>query len=574
MVSALIWDKWKASSVFVATSFLLIVAGPLSVENYLTGFSNSSILSIFLLIIIAYSVNQYFQLTRIFDRIIGKTNSTPSFIFKMSALVASLSSFMNNTPVVTVMMPYVYNWGKKHGVNPSKLLLPLSYAAILGGVITVIGTSTNLVLNGLITDNDLAPLSFLDFLFPGLLVAFGGLLFMYLLGTSLLKGHQDQIEIFQENQREYLVETLVLDNSPIINKTIEEAGLRNLEGVYLTEIFRESQNLGPVSPNEKIFAGDILLFAGETELIFKLIDGKLGLELTTNKQFDLSIENGIEEAIIAQNSKLDRRRAKEIRFREKYDAAIVGIHRNGERLKGKLGSVRLKSGDLVLLSTGNNFRSLNNLNGDLIIVNKIESPKVLSRTKKLIFLLGLALFTSLAAFNSIPLFYALMMICASQFALGMLDLEKVKKNLSLDLLLILISSLAIGNVLVESGAANLLINTVFQEAGQWSNFAVISLLFISTFILTSFVNNIAAIAIVFPFTVSLIELTGIPSNIIFLTAAFGASCCFATPFAYQTNLMVMELGNYKFKDFLILGLPLSLLYFCIFMFYIHFNFGF
>ncbi len=569
MVVVLVTDRFKASLVFVGTVLIFMIGGVLEVSDFTRGFSNLSILTIFLLIIITAALNEHFNLATLFDRFLGKAGNGTSFLFRMSTMVSGISAFMNNTPVVAMMMPYVYQWGKENKVSPSKLLIPLSYSAIVGGMITLIGTSTNLVLNGLLASEGQALLTFTDFLVPGLLVTFGSIVFISLVSPLILKGRKDFLDVLKENTREYLVETEVLETSDMIGFTVEQAGLRNLDGVFLAELVRGAQHFTPVSPTQVIKAGDILMFAGETTLIFKLLKRDNGLELSKKSQFKMD-SNGhhIAEAIVAQNSPLDRRTVKEVGFREKYDAAIIGIHRKGEKVSGKIGHIALRTGDLLLLMSGPGFKERNHQQQDLIVVNTLEENKELTISQKRTFWAGALLSLGLIIGGVLSLFEGLLAILFVQFIAGMLNLDTLKKHLSLDLFLILTGALAIGQALIHSGAAKYLMDTSFQGAANWSPFTLVVVVFFMTFILTSVISNVAAISIIFPIILGLTATASVPATALFLTAAFAASCCFVTPFAYQTNLMVMEAGNYRFSDYLRLGLPLSLLYASIFLGYI------
>lgn len=559
-------DRFKMSLLFISAVILLIVGRVLSIDEFLQGFSNNAIITIFLLIIITSAINQHFNLFRLLDRFFKKIKTARSFILKMGGLVALLSSLINNTTVVATMMPYVYSWGNRNNISPSKLLIPLSYMAIVGGMITLIGTSTNLLLNGLLIANGQEALVFSDFFFPGILVSLAVIFFLFLFGPALLKNKANPIKGFKENTREYLVEIKVLSESPIIDLTVEQAGLRNLEGVFLTEILRDSKRIVAVGPKEIIEKGDILLFAGETSKILELLEEGSGLELSQLEDTDVNTD--IVEAVIAQNSALDRKTLKEAGFREKYNAAVVGVHRKGVKLRGKIGSIPLHTGDLVLISGGTEFKEKNNRLQDLIVISTVFSGQQISSKKRKIFLGSLLAILTVILCGFVNLLEGLLILMFVQTQLGMLDYEKIKKNVSLELLIVLTSSLAIGSALINSGSSEFLTQIIFDKVSLGSPVLLFITLFAITFTLTSFITNVAALSIVFPIVLSLTEISDIPVEPLFLTIAFAASCSFLTPFAYQTNLMVAEAGNYKLKDFFKIGLPLSFVYAGVFLGYI------
>lgn len=573
MVVALVADKLKSSLVFLLACSALIITGVISVETYFKGLSNISILTIFLLIIITSGINDNYNIAGAFARLFKGVTKPQNFILRMGAGVATFSAFMNNTPVVAVMMPHVYDWGKKHNISPSKLLMPLSFAAILGGVITLIGTSTNLVLNGLLEKYGLEPLGFFDFLIPGLFITTVCLLAMVLLAPLLLKSNEALGNFVENHKREYLVETAVSNNSSLIGKTVEAAGLRSLEDVFLTEIIRKDQPLPAVAPTEVLQANDVLLFAGDNSAIVKFVGQKEGLELSKTNQFNLIDNTEVVEAIVAQNSSLDRRNVKELGFRERYDAAIIGIHRRGEKLRGKIGAIDLHTGDLLLLVAGAEFKERNARNEDMIVLKTQSIKDSLPTAKKRWFFAGTTTILAFSIFGVVSLFEALLGVALLQVFLGLLSLDSFKRSVSIDLLVVLVSALALGEALVVSGAANYITDNLFANANSWSPMLMLVGIFSVTFLLTSFVTNVAAISIIFPVVYSLsVTTTVLAPQALFLTAAYGASCCFITPYAYQTNLMVMELGNYKFLDYFKLGFFVSLFYALCYFIYAYFAF--
>ena len=573
MIVVLVTDKVKTSWVFLCAIAVLIIGGSIEVGDFLEGIANPSIITIFTLIIITAGINDHINLAGFFEKLFGKAGNQQSFIVRMGVSVSAVSAFMNNTPVVAMMMPYVYQWGRKHKINPSRLLIPLSFSAILGGVITLIGTSTNLVLNGLLEENNRPLLDFGDFLIPGLLVTAGCLVFMFLFAPWLLRDNKEILKSLEEKAREYLVESRVLRGSELIGKTVEKAGLRHLESVFLTEIVRLNKRLSPVRPTEILEDGDVLLFAGEMANTLQVINHVKGLELQDRSKFEIKNDAVIIEAIVTQNSTLDHRTVKEISFREKYDAAIIGIHRLGEKISGKIGSMELRTGDLLLITAGAEFKDRSSRTNDLLIVNTITRSESLPNWRLWSFLaVALGSVVCITA-GLMSLLSGLLVILFAQLMLKMTDMENIKKNVSLDLLIILIAALALGKALIGTGAAEYLNELFFANAASWSPFVTLCVVFTATFVLTSLITNVAAITIIFPVIYSLAASSALPEEALYLTAAYAASCCFATPFAYQTNLMVMEAGNYSFNDFIRIGIPVSLVYALIFLTFAAFKYS-
>lgn len=481
-------------------------------------------------------------------------------MLRLGISVASLSSIMNNTPIVAMMVPYVYQWGKKNKVSPSKLLIPLSYATILGGMITVLGTSTNLVLAGFILEENMEPLGFLDFLVPGIMVSVAGVSFIVLFFNKLLPNNRDLVGEATENFKEYLVETRVEKGAGIIRKSVQSAGLRNLDGIFLVEIIRGQETISPVDPEEKIEEGDRLFFAGEPNKVVELVRNNSGLSIPAHSGLKVGNGMNIVESVIPANSSLVGQTLKSIEFREKFDAAVIAIHRNGEKLRGKIGEIILDKGDLLLLSAGKTFLTTNKAGKDLYLVSelkKIQETPLLR--KRLFWLISLTVILG-SFFGLYPLFTTLLLLLGNAILFKFTNFDHIKKNVSLDLLIILGSAMALSNALIDSGAAHWLNGHLSFFSASFGPVGFIILIYTLTVVLTQFITNAAAIAIVFPIGLAMALEVGMNPHAAFLAMAFGASCSFMTPVAYQTNLMVYGPGNYRFSDFVRFGLPLSLIY--------------
>ncbi|MFT6851179.1 MAG: di/tricarboxylate transporter [Sphingobacteriales bacterium] len=568
MVVFLFQEKFKPSLVFLGGIMIFILTGVISVEEFLSGFSNKAILTIILLLLLIAGVKNQINFSRFSSSILGKGSTENSFRWKMTILVASLSSVMNNTPIVASLIPFVNRWAKSKKTFPSKFLIPLSYSAILGGMITLIGTSTNLVLNGLLIESGEAPLGFLDFLIPGILVTVFGLLFINTIGTKLIPENHNPLDDFKENSTEYLLETKINSNSQLIGKSILDAGLRNLKDVFLVELIREGNLIRPVGPQDLLNENDILVFTGDIESLVELIKNKPGIELNNFDNHSNEILKHITEAVVPVNSYLEGKIIKESNFREKFDAGILSVHRKGERLESRLGEIQIKAGDLLLLNSGTNFIKRAKRNKDLIVISQTEKAEKKSGKLFTPFILGFITLLILCTLNQISLFSALFIAVGFQVFLGLLKFEEIKNELDLDLILILVCALSLGVALVNSQAGALLASHITQILLPFGTWGLLAGFFICTVILTNFVSNIAAVSIIFPVVLALKPVVGDDISLFYLTIAFGASCAFITPFGYQTNLMVLGPGNYKVQDFARIGLPLTVIYGLVFFGYL------
>jgi di/tricarboxylate transporter len=554
-----LYREWfnPALSFFIAV-IALLVTQVISPAELLRGLSNQQIIVIFLLILVTAGIRSLVG-PNLFGKLFNPALKPKAFLARMMVTVSSLSALLNNTPIVAFMIPFVKEWSDRSGHPVSKFLIPLSFATILGGMITVIGTSTNLVLLGLMSEYNLPLLHYTDFLYLGLLAAVVGLVYLFFIGYTLLPANQAKIDSMLQNLKAYIVETEIFEGSTLIGKTVKEAGLRNLQDLFLVEIIRDTKVISPVSPDEKVCAGDALFFSGHTQSIFNLINEDNGMRLPRQEKLEREQQFNFVEAVIPAGSELIGVRIKDSDFRRKYNASIVAIHRDGKRVSGKVGEMQISGGDFMLLLSGVNHNPVRH-EKDLFFVSvprKIESAKTSWKTW-----LGIGSITLLilGITGLLPLFTACLIILTIYVFSGVLSVSMVRLNLDLNLLMVLVCSLAIGVALEKSGTAALIASGLITVGESVGTVAVLSALFIVTILLTSLVTNPAAVSIMFPVAMALadqLQMSGIP---FFVAIAFAASGDFMTPIGYQTNLMVYGPGGYTFKDFVKVGTPLTLLY--------------
>ena len=548
-----------------AVSFLLAITsllalGILSPDEALEGFSNEQVATIALLLVVSSVLKKLDVVDVIFRKIISYKISYRNFLLRLMVAVSFVSAFLNNTPLVATLMPYVYEWGRKKGIPPSKLMIPLSYAAIMGGTATLIGTSTNLLVNGLAVESGLKPFGVFDFSYVGVPAVIAGTLYMVFLGSKLLPERVDVITRFFEKKKEYVVETFVPDGSPIVGKTVVGAGLRNLDGLFLVEIIRKKSRIAPVSPSDVIKEGDILIFAGETEKVVELINRSSAFRLPKICSIDVDGKVEVVEALIPPNSSLVGKRVKDTDFRGNFDAAILAIHRNGEKLRGKIGEIVLKPGDLLLILAGKDFWKRVGNSNDLYVITKVKDLYPIKDWKVIFVLVGFLFAVILSALGKVSLFYSMLILISTFFITKVTSYPDVKRTLDLDLIVISSLSLALGTAMMKTNLAEYLAYLILSFAEPLGKVAVLFSVYLISNILTEFITNLAAASIVFPIALSVARSLSVTPEPFILAVAFGASASFLTPIGYQTNLMVYGLGNYRFSDFLKVGLPLSIIY--------------
>jgi di/tricarboxylate transporter len=562
LIIVLYKDLIRPVIAFFIVALVLLVTEVIATKDLMAGFANEQILVVLILIMLSDVIQRTAVVDLVFHTIFKPTIAYRSFLTLLGFIVAPISAFVNNTPLVAILMPYVYDWSKKKGISPSKVLIPLSYITILGGTITLVGTSTNLVVNGFVVDAGYPSLGMFDFTMIGIPIAIIGILYIAFLGPYLLPDRKDALSTFKEKSREYVTETILNANSSLIGKSVEEAGLRKLQGLFLVEIIRGEERIAPVSPKQNLEANDKLIFAGETATIIDLIKTNNGIELPNSTKFSKSESMEVVEIVISANSDLIGKIVRDTNFRGKYDAAIIAINRNGERITGKLGEVELQTGDLLLLLTGDKFEYRATDEQDFYIISIIDKIHQMKPYKTYTVLAGTVLTFVSAAIGWTSLFEGLLLLMTLIAAMQIVRFNDIKRSFDVDMYLILVLALSLGKAIVNSGLdkeiSNSLLNVV-EPIG--SNIAALALIYLITNILAMLVTNKAAVAIMFPVALSAAKTLGLDPTPFFLAIAFAGCAEFMTPYGYQTNLMVYGPGGYKFKDYIKFGWGLSLLFF-------------
>ncbi|QDU67855.1 SLC13 family permease [Engelhardtia mirabilis] len=534
--------------------------GLLEPSEALAGFANPGVVTIGLLFMVVAGLRESGAIDWIAERVLGRPASLRAALIRMIVPVSTVSAFLNNTPVVAMLIPALGDWSKRLNLRPSKLMIPLSYAAILGGLCSLIGTSTNLVVSGLVlADTEMTPLGMFDVTSVGLPCAVIGGLYLVLFGPRLLPDRGSAASALAD-PREYTLEMIVPESSALVGKSIEEAGLRNLPGCFLVEIERGDQIIAPVLPDQGLMANDRLLFAGIVESI-KELQNQRGLALATNQVFKLDsprYRRRLYEAVVSQTCPLAGRTIREGKFRSVYGAAIIAVARNGERIRKKIGDIILRPGDTLLIEAGQDFGERQRNSRDFYLVSAIEdsTPRRHSLAPValgiLVGMVGLATFTS-----------AGMLVAAAVAALAMVvtrccSWSEARRGIDWSTLLVIGSALGLGRAMDRTGGADAIANTVMGLAGS-SPWLTLAAVYLVTAILTETITNSAAVAIAFPIAHAAADELGVSFMPFVIAIMIAGSASFATPLGYQTNLMVYGPGGYRFGDFFKIGIPLTVI---------------
>jgi len=547
------------------------LAGILSLEEMFVGFTNTGMLTIAALYVVAAGVKETGALDFVARKLLRGIRSERALRVRMGMVVPVLSAFLNNTPVVAMLIPMLNRWSAKHRVSPSKLLIPVSFMSILGGMTTLIGTSTNLVVHGMMADTvaarpDLAqslrPMGLFEIGAVGIPCAVIGVLYLIVFSSRMLPERTDMLEEIGASPREYMVEMKVADDCQFVGMHVEEAGLRHLHGLYLHEIVREGEIIAPVQPDHLIHAGDVLTFSGVVSTIVDLerLPGLISVvDPGYEQQLSLQREHMLTEAVVSPTAPIIGRSIVESNFRALYNAAVVAVHRGGARLAGRVGDIVLRSGDTLLLQTGPHFVDAHRNNRDFFLVSGVEDSQPPRHDRAVLSLVLLGLMIVLLMTQIIPTVLSAFLIAGAMIVGRCISVPSARRALELQTLFAIAGAIALGLALLNSGAVHFIAHSAVATVGQWGPYAVLAAIAVLTMLFTEVVTNTAAAALMFPLGVAMALDLGVDPRPFVMVVALIASASFLTPIGYQTNLMVYGPGGYRFTDFTRVGLPLSLL---------------
>lgn len=543
--------KYQQSTVLIFSLTMLIcyLFGWFSNKELISNASNSGLVTLIFLMLIAKALEKTNILQKLKKILFRKTERNT--LLRVIIVSAIASSILNNTAVVAVLISAIKSTKQYF---PSRLLLPMSFATIMGGTLTLVGTSTNLVVNSMYIDIGNKNLGFFDFTPVSIVVTLLGCTTLYF--TSLLL---PKIKDINKNKFGCFIEAELKDNSSLTNKTIESAGLRHLDNLFLVEILRANgERVCPVEPNTHLRKKDKLIFIGDIEKITIL--SKFSGITTYAKTEGLNTKE-LTEVIIKETSPLKGETIKKVGFRALFDAAVIGIKRNGSNLKNKLGDIVLQAGDIIILATGRDFYLRQNLDKNFYIIsNDIITDNVLLGWREKITILGFLAMLGYSVIMGTSLFDSSFILMAILLITKCLSIEEVRRSFPVNIWIIVTSSLCIANSMENTGLVQIIATfseNYLQHLGPYFIFIGV---FIITILMTEFITNNAAAALMFPIAYSLAIGANIDTFPVILGVAFAASASFITPYGYQTNLMVFNASSYRWRDFILTGLPVLVVY--------------
>jgi di/tricarboxylate transporter len=534
-------------------------------SDALAGFANEGAITVGVLFVIAAAIRETGGMAWVAQRILGRPRSTTSAQLRLTVPAAVMSSFMNNTPLVAMLLPVVSDWGKKFSISPSKLMMPLSFAAILGGLCTLIGTSTNLVVHGLLISHQQAHgqpatgLGMFDITWVGVPCAIVGIAYIVLANRWLLPDRRPAVSL-ETDPREYSVEMLVEAGSPLVGQTIEGAGLRQLVGMYLMEIEREGEVIPMVGPEQKLEAGDRLVFVGIVDSVIE-IQKLRGLRPATNQVFKLNTPRAnrmLFEAVVSDSCRLVGQTIRDGRFRSVYNAVVIAVARNGERVREKIGDIEIRPGDTLLLEASPGFADTHRNSRDFYLVSRLEDSTPPKHERAWISLVILAGMVVAAGTGVLSMLNAALIAGGLMLATRCINGPTARRSVDWQVLLVIGAALGIGRAMEFTGAAAYIADHFITLAGT-NPLLALAIVYGLTMAFTEVMSNNASAALMFPIAMATAETLHVSPMPFLMAIMIAASCGFATPIGYQTNLMVYGPGGYRFSDFVRFGGILNLL---------------
>lgn len=569
VTAALALELLTPDALLLASLAALVLAGIIDLETAFAGFSNLTLVAIGSLYVVAAALRRVGALDRASHLLFGRRNRGSTLtLLRMTPIVATASAFLNNTPVVAMGIPVTRGWARRNRAKVSRLLMPLSFASIVGGLCTVIGTSTNLVADGLLRDRGLAGIGFFELATIGLPCAVVGLAYLVFLAPVLLPDRED-VRRAEEEERSRLLEIDVPPGSPLIGRSVADLDLTGLPGLNLERIERGERTLGPVGEEERVATGDRLLYAGTGQPGDTAVVGGEETTLKAPDERPASVGSPeLHQAVVPAGSRLVGTTVSDAAFPERYHAAVTGVRRDGRRVDRSLANIHLRPGDTLMLDTGARFREAFMDSHDIVVVTEeggegAEEEAVLAEEalwKTWVATGILVAVVGLAATGTVHIALAALLGALVMVALGFIGPGEAREAVDWSVLLMIGAAIGLAAAMDSSGAARLIASSIVDAAGGFGDVGLLAGLVVATMVTTGLITNNAAIALLLPVALSVAESQpSLEARGLILAVTVSASLALWTPLGYQTNLMVYGPGNYRFTDFVRFGLPLQVL---------------
>lgn len=575
MLLGLLFEVMRADFLIFLTLVVFLLSGIISNTEALSGFANEGMLTILLLFIVAGAIQKHGIIELVVYRLLGKGKNIKASMLKVLLPLGLSSGFLNNTPIVVALTPILKNWAIDNNYSPSKFLMPLSYMTILGGTITMIGTSTNLVVHGLLLSAGLEGFSFFTLSVVGIPITIVGLIFLLTIGYRLLPEHLGAKQQISQETKEFLAEAVIEDEFELAGNTVTELGKEVFDGIYIIEILRNNKRVFPINGMTVVEEGDHIIFSGSLNTIAKIqkekgVSVKTGTELTLE---DLkNDDNVLVETVVSHNSSLLNRTIKQVNFKNRYNAGVIAIHRNNQRIKSRVGDIVLKTGDTLLLIADQTFIDRNKHSSDFYVITPVQPPEKLKQdmTKGWIGLVALLLMILVVTMGWLSMLEAMLVLVVLLVGFRFINPTEITSFIQFDVILLIASAFGVGAAMTESGLAQYVASGLTYLSTPFGVLGVIFIIYFVTNTFTEVITNSAASVLMFPIALEMANAINVDYMGLVVTIAIAASASFMTPIGYQTNLIVYGPGGYKFSDYLKVGTPLSLIVMVVACFIIYF----
>ena len=553
-------ERVSALSAMGAAVLALLFTRVITEDQAVGGLANSAPVTIAALYVLAGAASATGALGSLTDRLVGGGRSRRAEIGSLAGSTAAMSAFVPNTPLVAMLAPRVVTWCRRTGRSPSAFLMPLSYAAVFGGVVTLMGTSTNLVVSDLLAANGDKRLGLFEITPTGLAVAVVGVLAMVVLVPLLLRDRVPVDESLLETARRFTVAMRVAPDGPLPGATVAEVGLRNLQGVFLVAVERGGE-IEQATPDLRLRADDTLYFTGDVSRVIDLqaVQGLVSAEHPHLIGAVDGLDASLFEAVVSERSELAGATLRDVGFRARFGAAVLAIHRASEQVPGKLGSITLRPGDVLLVLAHRDFSTTWRSGNDFSVIAALDEPPPPRPARAWLVSIAFLAMILLTATEVLSLLESSIAAATSVIVLRVISPREARRAVNLNVVLMMALSVPLGSAVAASGLAGAIARLLGDVGDPFGNIGRLGAVLIATMILTEPLSNNGAAAVMFPIAVATALDAALDPRAFVVAVLIGASCSFLTPIGYQTNMMVYGLGGYRFGDFARLGAPLTLI---------------
>ena len=556
----LVTDRVAPAVAVLGASIALMLLGVTTPQQAFAGFSNPAPITVAALYVVARAVEKTGAIQPLIRGVLGDSVTKRTALLRVLLPTAGASAVLNNTPIVAMLAPQVADWAERRGEPVSWYLMPISFAAILGGTATVIGTSTNLVVSGLLEAHGLPPIGLFEITPVGVVLALVGIGMLVLLAPVLLPDRRGVRRRIEEEYREFVTDMVVEHGGPLDGRTVQGAGLRHLPDVFLAQIERAGDVLAPAAPDTVLRGGDRLSFVGRADLAVGL-QSTPGLRSSAHLEMATLGDRGhtFFEAVVSGTSPLINRTLQDVGFRARYQAVVVAIHRSGERVHAKLGTVKLRAGDTLVLLGDDGWRERWRDRSDFLLVSPLGArPPARTKRATLVAVITAAIIV-VAGAGLMPILHASLVGAFLLVATRVLTPSEARNAIDLDVIIVIAGAFGLAAALESSGLAEIAASGMLQAFTPFGPYGLLFGVVLATVIFTELITNNAAAVLVFPMAIALAAASGLDPRPFAIGVMFAASASFLTPIGYQTNMMVYGRGGYRFSDYARLGFPLTLL---------------